>query len=90
MDSEMDAQEMLNGFGGGFAEGESDIIDEEEGADEHNNSMDVVRTSKHKKPKSLDDFDGEEEPEEIQDKEEFFRNLSSNMEKPSLKRAVSS
>jgi hypothetical protein len=43
-------------------EGDSDIIDEEE--DDVNNSFDNMRKSyKAKRPKSLDDFDGEEEDE---------------------------
>lgn len=82
VDSEMDAQDLLNGFGGGFVEGDSDIIDEEEGGDDHNNSMDNIRQSKKNKPKSLDDFDETEGKAEI-DKEEFFKNLE-EVKRPNL------
>lgn len=79
----MDAQDLVNGFGGGFIEGESDIIGEEEDGDEHNNSMDNIRQSKKHKPKSLDGFEEQEETSEA-DKEDFFRNLS-EIKKPSFK-----
>lgn len=51
-DSVMDEQDL-----NGFADDASDIIDEEEGGEDHNNSMDNIRASKKNKPKSLDDFD---------------------------------
>ena len=69
MDSEMDAQDLLNEIGEDnnvFVEGDSDIIDED--AEE---SFEQIRKTKAKKPKSLDDFDGEEEEEQ----EDFFKDI---------------
>ena len=77
MDSEIDAQDMINEMGDGniFIEGDSDIIDE--AAEDLNNSMDQVRrTYMHKKPKSLDDQDGtEEDLQPVMNEDEFFKGL---------------
>ena len=63
----------MNDIGEGniYIEGDSDIIDE--AAEDMNNSFDQMRKSKYKKPKSLDDFDGEEEEDNTKD--DFFKSL---------------
>jgi len=80
VDSEIDDQDMINEIGKShvFIEGESDIIDED---DEANHSIDELRrrSTVPKKNKSLDDFDGEQIEEPV-NQQDFLRGLKQEIE----------